>query len=332
MTTNTANRILEYIRANKQAKAIDLVRSIGITNSAIHRQLNKLLKQEKIMKAGKPPVVFYILKEIKEPSGITLPQETSKFINENYTYVSPMGEFLTGVEGFTRWVTSVNQGKYLLPLAHEYMKVRKRENGFITSNGWIDATEAKEKTTFGDTPLHKLLYRDFYSIEKFGKTQLGQMVLYAKTSQNMKIIEKIVQRIKPVIDRIMQVYKIDTIAYIPPSIKRKIQLMTEIKKELGIQLPEIVLVKAYTGDVIVSQKSLTKLQERILNAQKTIFVDVNKSAKFSKNILLIDDAVGSGATIHETAKQIKQLLNPTGKIIGFAIVGSIKGFEIIREI
>lgn len=332
MVTDTSSRILTYIRTNKQAKAVDLVRDIGITNSAIHRQLNKLLKQGEIMRVGKPPVVFYILKEKKESPSESLPKEIKQFIDDNYIYVSPMGEFLSGTKGFIRWISSVNQEKYLLPLSQEYVSVRKNANSLIVHNGWIDATRAKELTTFGDSPLYKLLYKDFYSIEKFGKTALGQMVLYAKTSQNMKIIGKIIKQIRPLLSKIIKTYNIDTVAYIPPSVKRKVQLMTELRKQLQIQLPEISLVKAYTGDVIVSQKSLTKLQERILNAQRTIFVDVNKSARFPKNILLIDDAVGSGATIHETAKQIKELLKPKGHIIGFAIIGSIKGFEVIREI
>lgn len=332
MTTDTSSKILGYIRTNKQAKPVDLVRDIGITNSAIHRQLNKLLDLGEIMKVGKPPVVFYIPKGKEESHAIQIPVETQEFINKNYVYVSPAGEFLLGVEGFTRWVYSTNQEKYLLALANEYIKVRKAADNFITPDGWIDATRAKEENTFGDTVLHKLLYRDFYSLEKFGKTQLGQMVLYAKTSQNITIIESIVEQIKPVIDRILDVYNIDTIAYIPPSIKRKIQLMTELKNRLQIQLPEVVLKKVYTGDVIVSQKSLSKLQERVMNARQTIFVDIHKSALLPNNVLLIDDAVGSGATIHETAKQIRELLKPKGFIIGFAVVGSIKGFEVIREI
>lgn len=332
MTTDTSSRILGYIKTNKQAKVVDLVRDIGITNAAVHRQLNKLLDLGEIMKVGKPPVVFYILKEKEKLITIQIPREVQEFINKNYIYVSPAGEFLVGVEGFTRWVFSTNQEKYLLPLADEYVEVRKKANNFITSDGWIDATQAKEQAAFGETVLHKMLYRDFYSLEKFGKTQLGQMVLYAKTSQNIKIIQSIIGYIKPVIARIMQIYTIDTIAYIPPSVKRKIQLMTELKNRLQIRLPEIVLVKAYTGDVTVSQKSLSKFQERVMNAQQTIFVDVNKSAMLPNNVLLIDDAVGSGATMHETAKKIRELLKPKGYIIGFAVVGSMKGFEVIREI
>lgn len=52
MTTDISQCILDYIRTNKQAKAVDLVRDIGITNAAVHRQLNKLLEKGEITKAG----------------------------------------------------------------------------------------------------------------------------------------------------------------------------------------------------------------------------------------------------------------------------------------
>lgn len=332
MITDTSIKILGYIRTNKQARAVDLVHHIGITNAAVHRQLNKLLNKGEIKKAGKPPTVFYTIKEKEKPIAVPVPKDIKEFIDKNYIYVSPSGEFLKGMEGFNRWALAINQEKYLLSLANEYVKVKKEANKFVAPNGWIDATASKEKATFDETAIDKLLYKDFYSIEKFGKTKLGQMVLYAKTSQNTKIIASIVEEIRPVIEKIIQAYNIDTIGFIPPSIKRKVQLMTELKNRLQIRLPEIVLVKAYTGDVIVPQKSLSKLQERIENARNTIFIDVNKSALLSKNVLLIDDAVGSGATIHETAKKVKELLRPKGAIIAFAIVGSMKGFEVIREI
>ena len=50
------------------------------------------------------------------------------------------------------------------------------------------------------------------------------------------------------------------------------------------------------------------------------------------NILLIDDAVGSGATLNETARQIKTKGLCGGRLIGLAITGSFKGFDVISEI
>ncbi len=76
------------------------------------------------------------------------------------------------------------------------------------------------------------------------------------------------------------------------------------------------------------QKTLTKLEDRIENAKSTIIVD--DSRKF-KTLLLIDDALGSGATLNEVARKIKsQKMADT--IIGLTITGSYSGFEAISEV
>ena len=107
--------------------------------------------------------------------------------------------------------------------------------------------------------------------------------------------------------------------------------MQEFAESLDVNIPRVQLVKSYKGDVIVAQKSLSSLEERITNARETIFL---KSPLLSsvKNVLLIDDAVGSGAALNEIAKKIQAGNSSKKTIMGFAIVGSIRGFEVIREI
>ena len=78
----------------------------------------------------------------------------------------------------------------------------------------------------------------------------------------------------------------------------------------------------------IAGKTLNKLSHRIKNAEKTIFVDDNR--KFNK-VLLIDDAVGSGSTLNETAKKIKEQ-GISDNVIGLAVVGSFSGFEVISEV
>jgi len=60
------------------------------------------------------------------------------------------------------------------------------------------------------------------------------------------------------------------------------------------------------------------------------FLKSNESSY--QNVLLIDDAAGSGATLNETAKKFKSVMVRKNSIIAFTIVGSFKGFDIIREV
>jgi hypothetical protein len=217
-----------------------------------------------------------------------------------------------------------------MPLSEEYVQIHQRAEASRSPEGWIDATH-KLSTTFSDNALTKLFYGDFYSISKFGKTKLGNLVLYSKQSQNRQLIDVAVEQVKPIIERIITTYSIDTIAFAPPSLPRKLQFMQEFSDKLDINLPRAQFVKSYKGDIVVAQKSLSGLEERITNARNTIFLKSPLSVG-AKSILLIDDAVGSGATLNETAKKLI-VGNPNiQSIVGFAIVGSIKGFEVVREI
>src|SRR5690606_8095833 len=113
--------------------------------------------------------------------------------------------------------------------------------------------------------------------------------------------------------------KIDAVAFTPPSIKREIQFMQVLKKQLHIGLPKIEVQKART-EIVRPQKSLSKLNERIENASATMYV--LKSPKY-KTVLLIDDAVGSGATMHEIAKKMKHQ-KQAEKVFGLSLTGFTK--------
>ena len=57
---------------------------------------------------------------------------------------------------------------------------------------------------------------------------------------------------------------------------------------------------------------------------------VTEKKSFNR-ILLIDDAVGSGSTLNEIAKQIKEK-GIANHITGLALTGSFKGFDILNEV
>jgi phosphoribosylpyrophosphate synthetase len=103
--------------------------------------------------------------------------------------------------------------------------------------------------------------------------------------------------------------------------------MKVLANGLKINLPSIEILKI-GGIIPVPQKSLNKLEERINNAENTFVV---KSKVSYNTVLLIDDAVGSGSTLNQISGKIKAK-NLATKIIGLAVVGSFKGFDVITDV
>ena len=173
----------------------------------------------------------------------------------------------------------------------------------------------------------ELYYLDFYAIERFGKTKLGTLLHFAKQGQNKKLMRELFEEIKPALHDLIRQNKIDSVGFIPPTIKREVQLMGYMEKQLNLPLPHFKIVKI-SGEIVVPQKALSRLEDRIANAKASLLPEDKRPFK---RLLLIDDAVGSGATINEVALKIKHQ-NPKIKITGLAITGSYKGFEVIQEV
>lgn len=325
MTTNTAQKIQEYLIIHKQVTSKQLAEYLGISRQALFRHLPRLLEEGKIGKIGKPPVVYYFIKD--QVISVVKSQENqteSQIIEKNYLIITPTGEKLMGMKGFIYWCE-----KNKLPLIKtitEYEKTFQKYAKYKKA-GFIDGTY-KIKHSFDKVFVDKIFYLDFYSIERFGKTKLGWMLLYAKQSQNKILIREICESIRKEISIFITKHNINAVSFVPPTVKRDIQLMAEIEKNLNLHLLIINLQKIKT-DLIVPQKTLSKIEDRVENARQTIMVNDTRSYN---NILIIDDAIGSGATINETAKKLREKKIAKNKIYGLAITGSFKGFEIISEV
>jgi DNA-binding transcriptional ArsR family regulator/hypoxanthine-guanine phosphoribosyltransferase len=321
----TSEKIIKYLKLKKQVSVKELVDYLEISRIAVSKQLRKLLDEEKLVKIGKPPKVFYSLagKKIPLAKKILLSNKTKRIIEENYLIITPSGERKEGVSGFVYWCEKNN-----IPVektADEYIKTLKKYNAF-KKNGLINGMK-KFRTTFKKVFLDNVFYLDFYSIERFGKTKLGQLLLYAKQSQDRKLMRELADNIRLKINNSAKKYKIDAVGFIPPTVKREVQFIKELEKNLRLEMKRISIVKI-KSDIIVPQKTLNKLDDRIENAGETIVV--NETGSYN-NVLLIDDAVGSGATLNETASQIKEK-GIAKKVIGISITGSFKGFDVISEV
>ena len=274
---------------------------------------------------GKPPVVYYFIKDqIASKMTSFQKQAESQIVEKNYLIITPTGEKLTGVAGFKYWC---DKSKLLFSKTVKKYEKTFQKYAKYKKAGLIDGTY-KLRHSFDKVFVDKIFYLDFYSIERFGKTKLGWMLLYAKQSQNKTLIKEICEEIQKEINKFIIKSNINAVSFVPPTVKREIQLMSEIEKNLNLHLPIINLQKIKT-DLIVPQKTLSKIEDRVENAKQTIMVNDTRSFN---NILIIDDAVGSGATINETAKKFRERKIAKNKIYGLAITGSFKGFEIISEV
>jgi hypothetical protein len=322
-------KIIQLFEERKELSVTEIVNEILVSKQMVHLVLNSLVENNYIEKIGRTPKTIYKLKNDSEKKEVKLPiisQEKQGFLNENFILITEIGQLLYGLEAFQNWCE-----KRKLPVEKtidEFILTKEKYNQYIDNNGLISGLE-KLKSTKGYDKIFmdELLYLDFYAIERFGKTRLGTILHYAKQGQNKMLMKILIDEIKEKIQTIISIYNIDAIAFVPPTIKRETQLMKVLANGIKINLPSIEIQKI-GGIIPVPQKSLNKLEERINNAENTFVVKGNVSYK---NILLIDDAVGSGSTLNQISGKIKSK-KLAEKVIGLAIVGSFKGFDVITDV
>ena len=316
--------VFEYIQKYAPVRPVEIVTGLGLSKKNTYKHLSKLLKSRRIQKVSNKGKVFYSIYKDFPIVSDSLNRE-DLIIEKKYIYVSPSGEIIRGINGFSEWTQknglSFEKEKQLyVKRLKELNKVKK--NQLLSGKG-------KVLSGNDDLDIDELFFSDFYTFDHFGKTMLGQLVYVAKGSQNIDLIYEIVSYIRPAISFIIEKYNIQNICFIPPTIDRKIQIMDILEDALSLKLDKIRIEKV-SNKTKIAQKTLKKLEDRIINASSTISVRPNQ--KINGNVLIIDDATGSGATLNETSKKIRIIADKKIKIIGYSIVGSYKGFDVISEV
>lgn len=322
-------KVIKLFNERKELTVTEIINELFASKQMVHLVLNSLLAEEIVEKIGRTPKTIYRkIEKRKEIEIVTshISENQKQFLADNFLLITEVGKMLDGAEGFRNWCDKRN-----LPFEKtidEFIATKNKYNAYLDKNELISGLEKLNNTKgYDEIFLDELLYLDFYAIERFGKTKLGTILHYAKQGQNKMLMKMLIDEIKPKINIIINEYQIDAVAYVPPTIKRETQLMKVLANGLRIALPQVEIQKI-SGIIPVPQKSLNKLDERIANAENTFAV---KGLVNYKNLLLIDDAVGSGSTLNQIAGKIKAK-NIAQKIIGLAIVGSFKGFDVITDV
>lgn len=303
----------------------DINTQFDINRQMIHRHLKKLLEMEEIKKIGSAPKVFYtVVNDNTVISNYQINAETKNIIDKNFFFIEPAGTELSGIDGFEKWCKKRNFD--ISKKAEEFKKITQKYQK-KKDNDLLDASKKMSKTFGKDCCVDKLFYFDFYAVEIFGKTKMGQKLLYAKQGEDRAKMKGIAASIKPAIINLIKSQNIDSVAFVPPTVPRQIQFMKVLESELALSLAKVDVLKVI-GDVRVPQKTLKKIEDRIDNAQNTFVV--NNKAKFKKT-LIIDDAVGSGASINQIACKLIRAQH-TQRVVGFSVTGSLNDFEVISEV
>ena len=319
-----ANEVLESIRKYGPVRSVQLVGILNISMKTLYKHLSVLLDNQFIKKIGTTPRVFYVINDIQEvDQGIV--SESDYFIEQNYIYVSPSGEIVRGLNGpMVRCQgNNFDFSKEKDIFSKKYKEMSKFKKNSLISAKKIILSGGK------DLQLDEVFFSDFYSFDHFGKTKLGQLVYLGKTSQNKQLIAEIAKLVKPGIEHIILKYQIGFVCFVPPTVDRKVQFLDVLRSNLNLKIPELVAMKVM-GSTRIAQKTLRRLEDRIINAKQTIAV--NPRQLIDSNVLIIDDAAGSGATLNEIAKKVKNISSKKIKVIGYSVVGSFKGFDVISEV
>ena len=323
--------ILSLFESQHELSVKEITDKLSVSKQMVHLVLTKLLQKGLILKMGRTPKTIYRLKanktsRVSEGEVLYLSDPENEYLDKNFILVTETGDLLKGSIAFEHWCA---QRK--LPVQktmNEFIVTKKKYAGYYDKHGIVNGTE-KLKNTKGYDKIHldELFYLDFYAIERFGKTPLGTLLHYAKQGQNKYLMRIMMDEIKNKIHQFIKLHKADVIGFVPPTIKREVQIMKFIQNNLQVALP-VLDIKKISGIIPVPQKSLSKLDERINNAENTFAVSGNHQYK---HLILIDDAVGSGSTLNQIAGKVKNK-KLAKKITGLAVVGSFKGFDVITDV
>lgn len=324
-------KIRELFTVGTEWTVLELTERLAVSKQMVHIALNQLMDEGELQKLGRAPKTVYRILPKKSATPLQVPEADFSegdinYLSDHWLQVTPTGDLLEGADAFIYWCKQ--RKEKVQKTYEEYRQTRVKYDAYFSEDRTINGMEKLVNTKgYDHIWLDDLHYLDFYAIERFGKTRLGTLLHYAKQGQNLPLMRRMLEEIGPRITDFVRRHKVDAIGFIPPTVRREVQLMKVLATGLKLPLP-VIDIKKMSGLIPVPQKSLSKLQERIDNARGSFAVTEKRSFD---HVLLIDDAVGSGSTLNQVAEKLKN--KQTARIVtGLAIVGSFKGFDVVTDV
>ena len=308
----------------------DLCEALQVSPSLVQRYLKCFLAEGLVERLGSGPRVFY--RFVKEPPATI----KSPIIDRHFMLKDPVGNIHYGVAAFLQW-SQDNLKKYSLEekvrLYEQYVRDMQRlrkKDGAFSLDGKMDDFHTQ---TGEEVYLQDVVCAVPYAFPDFGKTKESILLSIAKegSSQSAGFCDQLVSDFLPVLSVYIEREGFDAVVFVPPSASRRVQLMHILHRRFSAipgHSPVVKLDKRH-GMVVQQQKHLGRIKDRLENADRTFYVRPMKES-YDK-VLLIDDFVGSGATLNQVAKKLIQQ-GVAKKVWGIGIVGVRKGFKVVKKV
>ena len=335
---NTSFHLLKSIRSLLQdwekRKLSQIAEALSISRPTANKYLKELFQNWEISKIWSGAHSTYLIPQVDKEGGKTdflsihknpFPYEEAKLLDEKFFKYDSDGRILKWVEGFL-----LRCKKRDLNPKHKisaFDAINQQINNHRTQCGLLNIiNQFKIKHEY--SALDELFYADAYTRAEFGRGALSEQMFFAKQHQDKQQLKSLISLFYRNLECLLTTFDIDAIGLTPPSISRKVQILDLVDQLLDPSIPRIPLVKYSPSKILIPQKSLKRPEERIQNAKNTIFIRGEHIDYHT--VLLIDDFVGSGATLNETAIKLKTAW--VKKIIGFAFFGNLDlKYEVINE-
>ncbi len=321
--------ISKYIQDNTWATIKELVHFFNVTSMTIHRHMKILLSQSIIIKKWKTPYVKYYIKEKETPSIHIFSPNDKRLLQHEWYQISKTWEELLWVKWF---ITRCETRKQSPEKAFQRWKKSIFYIDSITTPYGIIATKKLENYEW--STLEELIYGHIYALPEFGKTTYGTWMEIAKTYPSTDIFSQLIDAIQQPLKQLIKEKNIDALCFARPTANRSLQIMDYLEKTLFPEIPRIKVQKKPW--YFPPQKTLKKREDRIVNA-KTSFEVIKNQQKYA-HVLIIDDAVWSGATLVEIWNKIREA-GFAEKVTGFSIIWTangifeeIKSFEVLANV
>jgi uracil phosphoribosyltransferase len=328
-TNETLSDIVEFLKDQPGSRPKVIAEGVGVSRQYVQKLLAK--HGDLFTVTGLGPNRFYKLRENVGDPSISVDdhainnanKDINIVIDNNFYSLTPLGEELIGLAGFVKWCNERNFD----------IESKKKEYASIINKYYpkglsrpIDFTN-KLKSAFNELALKRVWSVDYYNFEILGKTKLGNQVMIAKQTGDEATTKELVDLTNDAFKGICDKHKIEAVAFVSPTIQRQQQIMNRLDSGLDNTVPRVKIFKV-GARILIAQITLKSIKDRILNAEQTFIVE---SPKNYDSVLIIDDALGSGATLNEIAKQ---MINKgiAKHCYGLVLVASPSGYEVIGDV